>query len=392
MAWVIETKKEVFAEGRSKAEVKAYIMRERRKGYAYYHWVGNDLYSSKTPGCLLAECCVVQLQQYVGAHQSYAIFIRHESDVFCVAVRDKVIIKSGLVKDDAVSEKQLKAFIQLMNFVVIGDAVYQEVIDKYSLRSLPHVELPASVNIRPSAESDLVRGELILNQHARKIKFAIAFLLLSSVVGYGYYDWYQTKLEEEAARQQEVKDPYKAVRELLTISKTNVKIFMAQFSSDMEAMKSIPGYEVTRVTSAGSNINFELIQKNGRSAELEKWAKANGYTLSFANNKMQMTKTYVRMAIISEPVLPPIDGLTVYVMDAVKAWWDTATVNSEVSVSDKWVERKINIDVTNWTSFDFDSLGSLLNGQTIGIESLDLTQNTDGFNGRIQFIAYGRPR
>lgn len=392
MAWVIETKKEGFAEGRSKTEIKAYIMQERRRGYTYHHWVGNDLYSSRTPGCLLAECCIKQLQQYVGAHQSYAIFIRHDSDVFFVTVRDKVIIKSGLVKDDVASKKQLKAFIQLIDFVVIGYGVYQEVVDEYSLRSQPHIALPADVNIKPSSDSDLIRGELILNQHSRKIKFAVAFLLLGSVIGYGYYDWYQAKLEEEAARQQEVKDPYKTVRELLTISKVNVKIFMAQLSSDMESMKSIPGYEVTRVTSAGSNINFELAQKNGRSAELEKWAKLNGYALSFANNKMQMTKSYVRMAIISEPVLPPIDGLTIYIMDAVKSWWDTATVNSEVSVSDKWVERKINIDVTNWTSFDFDTLGSLLNGQTIGIESLDLTQNTDGFNGKLQFIAYGRPR
>lgn len=407
MAWVISPLVKEISENSGKEVLKQHLQDLRKQSYAYHMWYGRQLFSSKHNGFCFPAAVVSAFRKRISSDPSveinkdFLLFVRYSTEVYYISVVNNLIIGCGTLNSLGLVERELflASINPLLRVWYINEDLQNAISDNLPEKQINGIE----INVGPIDENKSFKfkpSKEIENPHAKLIKLAVVSLVAIGISIWLYNDWRIKKEEERRIAEEAIKDPMKGAREAMTIKNSNAKIFFAQLMNDLLQFDAQNGFDIVKVSATESKLgsdytmsaNFELIQSEGKYSDIKPWAADNGFMTSFINNKIQLTKAYVKMPVLYEAVLPPIDGLTLYVSDAVKAWWDNVQVTSEVSVSDKWVERVINVTVSGWTPHDFDTLGSLINGNPIAIRTVELTKNDVGYSGKISFIAYGSSR
>ncbi|WP_323947462.1 hypothetical protein [Aeromonas hydrophila] len=407
MSWVINPLVKDISAKDGKEVLKQHLQNLRKQQYAFHIWYGGQLFSSKNSGYCFPVAVLSAFRKRISSDPSieinkdFLLFIKYGHEVYFINVINNNLVSCGIVSMLTSVERELllASMSPLLKIWFINGDLQGEISSLIADRQLYGVK----IDVGPIEEIKSFKFKStkeIESPYAKAIKLAFVSVTALGVCFWFYNDWRIQKEEERRIAEEAIKDPMKGAREAMTIKNSNAKIFFAQLMNDMTQFDAQNGFDVVKVSATESKLgndytmsaNFELIQSEGKYSDIKPWAGDNGFMTAFINNKIQLTKAYVKMPVLYEAVLPPIDGLTLYVSDAVKAWWDNVQVTSEVSVSDKWVERVINVTVSGWTPQDFDTLGSLINGNPIAIQTIDLSKNDMGYSGKISFIAYGSSR
>lgn len=407
MAWIINPIVKDISTRSGKEVLREHLKNLRKQHYAFHVWYGGQLFSSKSTGYCFPVAVLSAFRKRISSDPSieinkdFLLFIKHDSDVYYINVINNGLVSCGVVGSMNSVERNLllASMTPLLKVWFINDDLKGDVGSLIADKQLHGIKIDVG-QIEENKTFKFKTTREIESPYAKAIKLAVVSISALGICLWFYNDWRVQKEEERRIAEEAIKDPMKGAREAMTIKNSNAKIFFAQLMNDMVQFDAQNGFDVVKVSATESKLgndytmsaNFELVQSEGKYSDIKPWAGDNGFMTAFINNKIQLTKSYVKMPVLLEAVLPPIDGLTLYVSDAVNAWWDNVQVTSEVSVSDKWVERVINVTVNGWTPQDFDTLGSLINGNPIAIQTVDLSKSDSGYSGKISFIAYGSSR
>jgi hypothetical protein len=369
---------------------------------------------SKNPGKLVAENIIGDL----GAGNTKIYLEDCVEGLYAVVIINKRIVFESLVRietewiqligylERAVATEALK-LISYGGVIQRDDDTRKYYFD--SKHNNDHEEnsfsLDGSVTIEDSSESILENLPLIKEPHSlsrtfnkkskskskSKNKKGNNTYLFAAVIGLallGYYSYPEEKVVVEAP----VKvDPFLGLVSVLERTGVNVKMRMVQLYGDLKNVTTAPNYKLTKILVDPDKTRFDFQSNSDSRLEyMNKWADAAGYLMMTFDANISIGNFVSKWPVLDEAVMIPVQGVLNYIVDCSYNMLRNTTVDKgKVESKGEWSQRKITVKFTKWSPEDFDTLGSLLQGQPVSFETATISHSARFFSGEISMIIYG---
>lgn len=378
-----------------RAKLKKTVSELRKNGWPYHLVVetaaGKVLFSNKEPGCFVPYV----IHEKLGRTGRMAYAERSEDyDIYIVAFEDDVLQEQFLIKEKetsklAMAKLYLKNFLSETGIFLLEERLSSEFADFIEDDGRYDFVEPIISDLVPSEKYRFIKADLVINPYSKYQKMIVLLAVVFSILMVGGYQWYES-IQAEKQQPHENVDPYLGLKEALTKSKPNTKIFLAQLAVDINRLRNVPDWSVVRITATEKGSAFEMATNNGTHHDLERWCVTNGFQMTYAETKVVLLRQYNFLPVLAEPVLAPVDGLVAYISDATKGWWDDVTIAMETSVTNQqWIERIATINFKDWNEYDLDTLGSLLTGKPYSFLKAEFINTETGLSGSVSVVVYG---
>jgi hypothetical protein len=225
---------------------------------------------------------------------------------------------------------------------------------------------------------------------SNKNKNTKSYLFLGAmIIGLTYF-YYPDEPEKVELTVEEI-NPFLEFSNILENSGTNVKMRMVHLYGDLKNVTTAPNYNLTKVLVDPDKTRFDYEPGfNSRLEYFDKWSKSAGYTMLTFDNNTSVANFVNQWPVLREAVMVPVQGVLNYIVDCSYNMLRNISVDKgKVESKGEWSMRKIKLKVSNWTPEDFDTLGSLMQGQPVSFESAQLTYGNELFSGDISLTIYG---
>lgn len=366
---------------------------------------------SKTPGKLVAENII----SYLGSSNTKIYLEDCIEGLYALVVIDKKIVFESIVKietewiqligylDKAVSTENLT----LINFG--GIIQKDEETGKYyfdSKHNDDHEEnsfaLDNTVSIEDSSESVLEGLPLAkeplalsrtLNKKSKRVpakkkqgqSYVFALVICLALLAYYSYP------DEEVVEAPVKVDPFIGIVNVLEKSGVNVKMRMVQLYGDLKNVTTAPNYILKKVLVDPEKTRFDFESNSDSRLEyMNKWANAAGYLMMTFDSNISVGNFVTKWPVLKEAVMIPVQGVLNYIVDcSYNMLRNTSVDKGKVEAKGEWSKRKVTIKFTKWSPEDFDTFGSLMQGQPVSFDSATISHNAKTFNGEISITIFG---
>lgn len=268
------------------------------------------------------------------------------------------------------------------NSFSLDSSVIIEDASESILEGLPlikeHKALSRDLNQKNSKQSN--------KKKSSNTAYISALILALLVIGYYAYP------EEEVVAEAPVKvDPFIGFVDVIEKSGVNVKMRMVHLYGDLLNITTAPNYVLEEVLVDPEKTRFDFkSNQNSRLEYMTRWADSAGYIMVTFDDKIGVGNFVPKWPVLKEAVMIPVQGVLNYIVDCSYNMLRNVTVDKgKIEPMGEWSQRNITLKFTQWSPEDFDTFGSLMQGQPVSFDSAKISHSAKFFSGEIYITIYG---